>query len=489
MKAFDFLSTQYGAGDKKDLFHLRALRDLREHELCYIRCRSFINKRFDEDSFIRYATQRSSEVYLSVPFEEFDIHHPDLMKSVTLFREYPVMGLSVRLKVNVEKFAVHSGFGQANSGDFDILETYRYLCDVLPGKTITFEFELEDSDLRVLGQTIVGLYQKGMTWCTLSPALGPTSQEMIKSLSDLFEFLRYRRCTYLNVYFPMWEDRAREWNLKTNNTFSGLLDVHIDLTNRCTHSCTFCGLYGDAAIDDIKKRHGGVLPKTTTDFMRQEIDGDRALRIIHTLPWTVQIVQFGGLGDPLIHDRAVECIAAARYRGFKVECLSNMEYLKDKDIEMLHHLGDHSGGLHFIANVSGGDEATYLRTRPRQKAPVYHRVVEVLKRFSTLRQESQGRGVTFTLMCVVNKDNYKDLMNVARLAVEVGANKIWFKPMEIHCDAHQQMIFQQEQKHELARALKEVMDFLETQSIENFADDINTKIIEDYVGLQDQPAH
>jgi MoaA/NifB/PqqE/SkfB family radical SAM enzyme len=483
LKAFDFLTTQYGAGDKVDLYHLRSLRDLREHELCYIRCQSFLNKRFDEDSFIRYASQRSSIVYLSVPLEEFDIHHPDFKNNINLFRDYPTNGLSVRVKVNVDKFAIHSGFGQIHAGDLDILETYLQLSEALPEKEITFEFELEDSDLRVLGQTIVGLYQKGMTWCTLSPKVEPSNKAMIKALSDLFEFLRYRRCTYLNVYFSMWKECAREWSLKTSNTFSGLHDVHIDLTNRCTHSCSFCGLYGEAAIDHMKKRHNGKIPKMTTDFMRQEIDGDRALKIIHTLPWTVKIVQFGGLGDPLIHARAVECIEAARQRGFNIECLSNMEYLTNKQIETLHQLADHGRGVHFIANVSGGDEETYLRTRPRQKAQVYHRVVEVLKRFTELREAAKGRGVTFTLMCVVNKDNYQDLMNVAKLAIEVGARRIWFKPMEIHGEAHQQMIFNEEQKHELAHSLKSVMDFLENQNIESFADDINTKIVEDYIGV------
>src|SRR5690606_31758880 len=129
---------------------------------------------------------------------------------------------------------------------------------------------------------------------------------------DVFEYVKIRGCNYLNIYFPFWKEESREWNIKTQNTFSGLEYVHLDISNRCTHSCTFCGLYGPDAIEDAKRRSGGKLTKEITDLMKMEINSEKCFKIIESLPWSMRLIQFGGYGDPLMHENAVNFMKAAR---------------------------------------------------------------------------------------------------------------------------------------------------------------------------------
>lgn len=71
--------------------------------------------------------------------------------------------------------------------------------------------------------------------------------------------------------------------------------------------------------------------------------------------------------------------------------------------------------------MSGGDLETYLITRPRQSKDSFENVVKNLRLLSKLRVENKGAGVYFALMCVVTKQNCDNLLEVAKLAQDVGA--------------------------------------------------------------------
>jgi wyosine [tRNA(Phe)-imidazoG37] synthetase (radical SAM superfamily) len=282
----------------------------------------------------------------------------------------------------------------------------------------------------------------------------------------------------MNIYFPFWTSFFREWDIKTQNTFSGLEFVHIDISNRCTHSCVFCGLYGPDAVEDTKRRSGGEIPEALKKYMKMEIDSDKCFNIIQSLPWSVKQIQFGGFGDPLMHENAVNFIAAARKRGFQVEMLSNMEYIEDTDVYNLHKLGGKNNfDLHFIANISGGTAENYIKTRPKQTEKHFNKIVHNISLFSQLRKENNNDGVHFTLMCVVNKLNCHNLLEVAELAHKIGAYRIWFKPMEIHAEIQKQIVPSKDLMAGMAKSLAQAIEFSEKHNIEVFQKDYCEQII------------
>lgn len=448
------------------------LEDLQPEELFYIRLPS-VEASDSALLFMAKAALKSSQVFVSIPGEDFSKKdHIDAIFSAG------IKGLALRLSHLVEKWLKHEGAGQFYSGDRDLIKFFRDCKEKIPKKReIIVEFQV-GHDVRVLAPTITGLYEDGVSWIVLNVE-GAPSPERCYQLREVFEYLKIRSCGKLNIYFPFWNPYYEEWTIKTQNTFSGLEYVHLDISNRCTHSCVFCGLYGPDALEERRKQGGGKIPDNITDFMKMEINPETGFGIIQSLPWSVKQIQFGGFGDPLMHDHAVEFIAAARRRGFKVEILSNMEYLDDDDILTLHKLGSkHPHDLHFIANISGGDPETYIKTRPKQTPKQFQKIVHNLKRFSELKKENNGAGVFVTLMCVVNKDNYHSLGKVSELAEEIGAHRVWFKPMEVHTEVHWKQLPPLEVLGEMASSLSLAMKQAEAKNVEIFGKDYCQQIVQ-----------
>lgn len=410
---------------------------------------------------IKQATSLSSQVFLSIPNEEFID-----TKLTSKFLEAGVRGFALRMTYNVEKWLKFEGIGQHNSGDRDIVDFYNYHKGLLPtGKEVVVEFQVTE-DVRVLGPTITGLYQSGMKWVVLNVE-GEPDEKRASKLKDVLEYVKIRGCSRLNIYFPFWNRYFREWDIKTQNTFSGIEFVHIDVSNRCTHSCVFCGLYGSDAQEDIKKRSGGIIPKPMTDYMKKEIEKDKCLSIIDSLPWSITSIQFGGFGDPLMHDNAVDFISAARRRGFRVEVLSNMEYLNDEQIQDLHSLGGYNfHDLHFIVNLSGATTETYIKTRPKQTEKNFEKVRHNIGLFSQLRKTNNNNGANFTIMCVVTTLNCHELFEIAQLGHSLGARRLWFKPMEIHLAAHSQYVPGESHMPVMVESLTKALDFAKANGME-----------------------
>lgn len=454
---------------------------LKPKELFYVRIDSLKDLADDKLMLIKKAARMTDQVYISIPAEDFkDVNNRNF------FFTLGIKGFSLRMKHDAEKWLKYSGKGQYFSGNQDIVRAFEgYVRELPEGKELVVEFETS-SDLRSLGPTITGVHLAGAKWVVLNVD-GPPTRMMATNFREMFEYLKIRNFTRLNVYFSFWNPHVSEWNIKTQNTFSGLEYVHIDISNRCTHSCVFCGLYGPAAMEDMKTRSGGALSEQITNFMKSEIDSEKCFNIIESLPWTVRAIQFGGAGDPLMHESAVKFIAAARQRGFAVEVLSNMEYLDEEDIKNLHALGSkYLPDLHFIANISAGDPELYIKTRPKQTEKHYNKIIDNLTMFSTLRKANNSSGVHFTLMCVVNKINCNSLLGVSKLAAQIGASRIWFKPMEIHGAVHQQLIPDSTEMIEMANSLIEAMKFAEENNIEVFQKDYCEALISQYIR---RPAH
>jgi MoaA/NifB/PqqE/SkfB family radical SAM enzyme len=305
--------------------------------------------------------------------------------------------------------------------------------------------DIDQTDLKRFAVSVAKLYQHGIKTFYLRTHQAP-KPEQVKILREAFASFRMKNLFDLEIYFDLTNHDRAGWEVMTACTFSGLKYVHLDLSNRCTHSCEFCGMYSNAALKLHTIQGGGSISALVKNHLQTEIKAERALEIISSLPETVTSIQFGGLGDPMIHDSAVQIIKHARLRGFQVNILSNMEYLNEKSIEQLHEVGSNEmHDFHFIANVSGVSQETYLKTRPRQKVEHFNKVTNNLKYISKLRKQSDGFGIHFIMMCVVTSQNFHELDLYVEKAAEWGASAVHFKPFELHSNAN--LYLQLDPKH------------------------------------------
>lgn len=432
------------------------LSQLKVNEFCFIRLDKVHSLSAEEMKIVHTAVKFSSKVALSVSFEDISSQNIAL-----LFDSLKFHTLCVRVKTNPAKFGTVYNFGVQKSGDRDICDVIKQKISECPfGKEVALEFE-DEEDFRMVGSTLAVSHEMGVSWAVLNTQ-EYINEISVKKFSELFDFLRMRRCYKLNVYFDFFSKDRAKWQLQTMNTFSGLRHVHIDISNKCTHSCVFCGLYSPQSQKHIKENSNSADVAEVKDFMRMEIDGDRALRIIRDLPYDVELVQLGGAGDPLMHPMALDIMMAIRERGFKVEVLSNMEYLDEAQIKTIARMGE---GTLFIVNLSGGSEETYLKTRPKQTAKNFNKVTENLKLFSKLKKENGNKGAYLNIMCVVSQKNADKLLEIAEYAVSVGAGSVWYKAMEVHADYMKEIIPDESHLDVLKSQLKESLAYLDSHGV------------------------
>lgn len=291
------------------------------------------------------------------------------------------------------------------------------------------EFTAPDAD------TIMSVFSKFDLPFVFINISGAPDNDQLKFFKELFESLR-KKGLRKKIYFSFNNRHLEEWNIKTFNTFSGLTTAHVDLSNKCTHSCVFCGIWGPEFIEEMKAQNNGVLSEEMIGFMNRQMPRQRALDILESLPETLQKVQFGGAGDPLTHPHWHEIISRYRSRGLIIEVLSNFEYPSFEEIEALHQLSKGKRNFSFLINVSAASAETYKAIRPRQSKAIFEKVLENIAHAHKLRVRD-GHGLSLTILNIINSQNYKEAVKMVELAHQLGVG-VWLKPLEIHSPIHTQ---------------------------------------------------
>ncbi len=304
-----------------------------------------------------------------------------------------------------------------------------------------------------LGPTILKFFEKfNLDFAFINP-LEELTIENANKYREAFEYLRLRGFKK-HIYFS--QDKEHEkWNANSLNTFSGLKYLHLDLSNKCTHSCVFCGLWGPDFVEDIKKNEGGKISEQTKNFMNQQLPFQKAMDFLNKTPETLHQVQLGGAGDPLTHPNWLEIISHLRTRGLSLEVLSNFEYPTFAEIEKLHELSRGKKDLLFMVNISSGTRETYSLVRPRQAPSVFDKVIDNIAYARDLKVRD-GYGIKFTIVNIINKYNFREMELMLDVAAFLGAS-VWLKPLEIHSHIHKNYSIPPEFHLEFKEIVKRVL--------------------------------
>jgi organic radical activating enzyme len=354
--------------------------------------------------------------------------------------------LAFQKKKSAEKFF--------HSIDEKIIESFSSLAKEAGDIQLIPEFAM-DGDLIQLGPTLCKLIEIHQVKRAYLNVVGFPDDEKVQQIRSLFEHLRLKGIHDLQVYPTFLNKYYKEWNAKTFNTFAGLRRVDIDLSNKCTHSCVFCGLWSNEAIAQIKKVGGGKIDKNYQEFMNKQIPFESVLQLLKSLPDTVEQIDYGGAGDPLTHPRWLEILEETWKRGFNVVVYSNFEYPSTEQLDYLLKLAEKSSaGLRIILNISASNPQMYTQVRPRQSAKVFEKVISNIK----FVQKYKRTNFEIILLFIMNSVNFKEAKEMVRFAADLGW-PLWFKPIEVHGEVHRKYIIQKEQMKEyvglLVEALKE----------------------------------
>lgn len=305
-----------------------------------------------------------------------------------------------------------------------------------------------------LGPTIWELFQTFDLPFAFLRVEGLPTNKSIQRIKEAFEYLRIRGLRK-NIYFNFDNIFWKEWNKQTLNTFSGISTVHIDLSNKCTHSCVFCGLWGPDFIEQSKKDAGNKIDDNLKNFMNRQMKYEKAIEILESLPFTIDEVQFGGAGDPLTHPQWLDIVSQWRNRGMTVEVLSNFEYPNYEQLEKLHEISKGDKNLRFIINVSAASAEVYTQVRPRQTSETFEKVISNI-RYSANLKKRDGHGLDIVMLQIINVYNYKEAVKMVELAHELGVH-LWLKPLEVHGPIHKKFIIPKNSYDEFKKNMSKVL--------------------------------
>lgn len=253
------------------------------------------------------------------------------------------------------------------------------------------------------------------------------------------------------LYFAFDHPQRADWDARVHNIFSGPETVDIDISNRCTHNCVFCGIYAEPVVEGNRDKDW------YRHLVRQQIDTETCLELIHSLPESTRMVQFGGAGDPFIHEDFFELAQTVRKRGINLQALTNFSYLSNNRLLELSALASADPqSLNLIVNLSAATAETYQQTRGLRNADMFEKIVGKLHAVADFYQQHR-RGITFWLMCVANRLNMHELPAYIALARDCGAMRVWLKPMEVHGQETLPFRIPADRMHEYARYVKQAL--------------------------------
>jgi len=418
------------------------------------------------------AVQKSSRVILHISLQ--NALDPQVIQKISQIPELYAVAVGLDLPAHWRPL-----FGnQLTSLELPLIDDFRRSREIAAGKYQVIPGIRLAGDFNALGPSLFELSQLAAPWIYLYPAK-PLDQKEETSIKAAFEYLQMRDFPMIDIYFASPHTEEREFKIRTGNIFSGPEDIHLDLSNQCTHSCVFCALYAPEAIKDWIERGKGQLSPQVRDFMKQQLPYEKALEILTSLPLYARSIQFGGAGDPLTHPKALELISLAVKKGLFTEVLTNMDYLTETDLESLAKIcGRKPYVLKIIANVSAATSETYKATRPRQDQATFKKVTQNIEKISALSKDLGEKSIQVTMMCVMNRLNFHEAIKYVELAHELGAPTVWFKPLEIHHTLHHQLLPKGEERSLYSKALKLALVRADQLGVEVFDREVTEKLEE-----------
>jgi MoaA/NifB/PqqE/SkfB family radical SAM enzyme len=187
----------------------------------------------------------------------------------------------------------------------------------------------------------------------------------------------------------------------------------IDVTQRCNLNCVGCRFHspvtrrpapGDPSILDVSVE--------LVERLCGELGSMGTANLI-----------FSGAGEPMLHPRIFDLIGVAKAAGFKVSLLTNGTLLDRPRIESLI-----DARLDLVKVSLWGTSPEIIDLNNPGATSVFEKVVEGLRLFSRLKTERKTRIPQVALHHPINRNNFRQVEELALLAQRTGCNGFTFAP-------------------------------------------------------------
>lgn len=184
--------------------------------------------------------------------------------------------------------------------------------------------------------------------------------------------------------------------------------VFIEVTNHCNLLCETC-------------------PRTFVTYEEpQTLSWENFLRIVDQFP-DMQRAVLHGIGEPLINQDLPRMIECLKSRGVTVLFNTNATLLTEAWGRKLI-----AAGLDELrCSIDGANSKTYARIRG---APLLHKIVQNLKRFTELQRVLDASAPRVSIWMTGMRENIGELADLVRLAAGVGVRNVYMQRMVYYLD-------------------------------------------------------
>ena len=256
-------------------------------------------------------------------------------------------------------------------------------------------------------------------------------------------------------------------------TYGGPLQANLSLTNKCNINCIHCYYHSPLveipAMRPVRRAriNGTVLPDEQSIMALQKIDCDSEgmEKLLDELVsmGTVRF-HFSGGGEPFMHSDAVSFIGRIKHAGCACDVNTNALLITSEIVDSLIRYKLDALKI----TVMAGTRDLYGHLNRGRTGNEF----DLLKNnLMCLREKKASKGTSkpkVTLVCIVTSYNYRDTLNLAKFAADVGADSVHYRPIDAAGDSGlAQLIPSKEQVVVAKEQLVESKMFLESKDIEH----------------------
>ncbi len=184
--------------------------------------------------------------------------------------------------------------------------------------------------------------------------------------------------------------------------------IFIEVTNHCNLFCEMC-------------------PRTFVSYERaQTLSWENFIRIVEQFP-DMQRAVLHGIGEPLIHQDLARMVEYLEARDVTVLFNTNATLLTEQWARKLM-----AAGLDELrVSMDGASPEMYAQIRG---APLLHKIIENLKRFTKIQNELGASKPRVSIWMTGMRENVHELSALVRLAYEVGVREVYMQRMVYYLD-------------------------------------------------------
>lgn len=261
--------------------------------------------------------------------------------------------------------------------------------------------------------------------------------------------------------------------IHSSRAFAGPEVLHIDLTNHCNFNCIACWcrspLLEEKAMPDWEKKL--TLPLDLLKGIFDDLGEMGGLR---------QVKLVGG-GEPFMHPDILKIVEYIKNkdRNIEIDINTNFSLIDEEAVEKLLDLEVDS----FTVSLWAGTPEAYVAVHPNQSERTFHKIKDMLKLIFEQKKKLSRPHPRIIIHDVIFNLNYKDLEQMLKFGLEIGADSIQFVPMDPVREKTEILLLNNTEREELLGRLHILRQRYDATSLRYNSQDGTSIVLPDFDGF------